>query len=160
MARLPQLLQEAQELSSCTEVELGTWLIQDEVIRLEGEDPGERDPLQLTVGEGGDLASRKVSDPKLTEGPFCPLLDLLLWELEVAWAEGHVLGDGVRDHLLRWVLEEEAHTAAGFTGCGPEPIDQDLPGARAEEADDQLRQGRLPGAVGAEEEEYLPAVEF
>jgi hypothetical protein len=153
------------ELLASAQVEAGGRLVEDEEVRFRHERPGDEDPLPLPGGEGPEGALGEVPDTEALEERAGPNL------------VGVAPGDPPRserrrarrhDELERGetTVEERLEGGARVPDPAPELADvdraeapaEDLDGAdrRGEPATGDGEQGRLAGAIRAEDDPSLP----
>src|SRR5215212_537587 len=114
-----QFFEVFQDLPAPRRVEHGGGLIEDEHLRLDGEEAGQGDPLLLAAGEGVGLAALVAFEPDGPDGLRHPFAHLFPRNTEVLEAEGDVvLHEGGHESVFG-VLEENAKLLAyleGFRG--------------------------------------------
>jgi len=152
-----------EQLLGAHGVELRGGLVEEQKVRLRGDDSGEGDLLELASGE---FRQRGVAQARKAEGDE-RLLDEagdgVAVDAEVLEAEGDLALDGGHDGLVFGVLEDQAHPAGEVVWprrARVELVHGDASGERAPvEVRDQTVQGaqqrRLAAAGAAEHEDHL-----
>ena len=144
-------------LSRVCTVESRERLVHEEDLGVRCEAPGDRDPLPHPPGELMRVAVLEPAEPDQIQelacevaalapgGPFC-----LQAQLDV--------GQGGTPRQERVLLEHQAAVESRPThGL---PVDADPSGRWLHQAAEEVEQGRLPTAAGADEREELPGVDI
>ena len=135
-------------------VQHGGGLVQDDAVRLHGDDARNGHPLLLPAGEEMGGVADELRHAHIPEGVVHPAADLCTGDAQVLRGEGHVLLHHVGNDLVVRVLEDHAHPLAdGEEVCslgGVHPLHQDLAAGGDEDGVHGLGQGGLAGAVVAQ----------
>ncbi|GIU56530.1 hypothetical protein NicSoilC12_22790 [Arthrobacter sp. NicSoilC12] len=162
------------DLQDARGVEVGGRLVEQQQPWPHGEDPGEREPLLLSAGEGRRrVVQRQLSQPDVVEGLAHARPDLRRRDGEVLRPEGDVVAEAGEHHLRFRVLLHQPGAAALRPWRGA--VDQEAPGlvsifgvagvagpasrasrAVAQHAGQGVEQRRLAGAGGPQQEHALP----
>ncbi len=157
-----QRAQDVGQFAAGGGVEVGGGLVEDEDLRLHRQYGRHRDPAPLAEGEvvRGPVLELRHADP--FEGPVDALLQLRPLESGRRGTEGHVLADRRHEQLVVRVLEHDADPASDL---GHVPLAHGQPGdvhgtrAAGQDAVEVEHEGRLAGAVRAEQRDPLAARE-
>ena len=146
----------------------GGVLVQDQEIRGAQAAHGHRQGLALAAGQAAGPGVHHVFQPHaqfaqhLLPGGNAGFVERghEVHALELALGQGHVFGDahiGAGAHRRVLVDAGDAAAAGGFLLAGDIlPVQQDLPGVGRHGSADQVEQGGLAGAVGADDGDKLP----
>jgi hypothetical protein len=154
--------QVAADLGAGGRVQGGQRLVQQQQPRVADHGPGQRDPLGLAAGQGPGPGAGAGGQADPVQPARCPPARLRLGDPAGAQPEGDVLqGRQVREEQV--VLEHEAdrpllgrHPGAGRGVLQDVAVEHDPAPVQGHEAGDGAQQGRLAGAVGAEQDHQLP----
>ena len=134
---------QVQEVPLLPEVQTGGGFVQDDHPGGQRQDPGHRQALALALGQGEGIVAGPVQEMHAGQGLLHPAVDLLGGEAQLPGAQGHLLPNLFGEDLVVGVLEDEAGPGAG----GP----PDLAGLGLQQAPEELEQGGLAAAVGAQD---------
>ena len=146
----------AQQLP-VAQVQQGGRLVQDQHLRVHGEDRGEGQELALPAGEFVDALVGQRQQPEAVQG--CLRLAAAFAAVPDRAAEGqfHVLPPGRHDQLGQRVGEDEADAPAHlpYRADRVPLVHRDGPAARHHESVEEPQQRGLAGAVGADDADPL-----
>ena len=155
---LPVLSDDVLEQPGTLRIQRDRGLIQQPDRAVNGEQPGELQPLPLPHGEHPGLLVHEPPEPHELDGRPGPGAVLPLEELEPLHVleHGELLLDGVLErHPVELQLVLLEHARGGDVVAVPE----DLPGRGAREAGQHAEEGGLAGAVGAGQDEGRAVVD-
>ena len=156
----PRLEHDLGELAPRLGVEVGRRLVEHEQRRVHRQHRARRHPAALAEAEVVGRAPGVAGHPDRVQRRLDPVLELMTPISEVGRAEGDVVADGGGEELVVGVLEHDPDPAADLAQVGlldPQAVDDDAAGAAAERAVEVQDEGRLAGAVGAEDRDPLAA---
>jgi hypothetical protein len=145
---LPVLRDDVLEQLGPLRIQRNGRLIKQPDRAVDGEQPGELQPLPLPHGEHPGLVVHEPAEPHQLDGGGRPRAVLAFEELEPLHIlqHGELLLDGVLErHPVELQLVLLEHARRGDVVAVPE----DLPRRGAREAGEHAEEGGLPGAVGA-----------
>ena len=154
-ALLPvQAMDGGEDLLPAHGVQHGGGLVQDDAVRLHGDDAGDGHPLLLSAGKEVRRVADELPHAHIPEGIIHPAADLLRGDAQVLRGEGHVLLHHVGNDLVVRVLKDHAHPLADGEKVPlvlrVHPLHQNLAGGREQDGVHGLGQGGLSGAVVAQ----------
>jgi hypothetical protein len=162
-ARVLEAPQQAHEPAPRARVEARRRLVHDQDVGLHGEHRGDGHRALLAAGEVVGRALRQVLSPDARERGGDAGRDVGGREPEVERPEPHVLGHRRQEQLVVRVLE---HHADGATDVGQRPLgdrdaaDVDAAAGGCEQPVEVQEEGRLAGAVGADEGDGLAVADL
>ncbi len=156
--------QPAAEVAPHLGVERAERLVEQQHPGLDGERPGERDPLALAARELRGIALAEAVESHEVEQVPHSAVDLARRRPLAARPYTQPIGDVVgHGHVTKQgvVLEHEADaTAAHRNARGVLVAEQDAPGARHLQAGDEAQEGRLARAGRAQHRHQLAGTNF
>ena len=163
LRRLVEVVDEAQDFGAGVGVEIAGGLVGEEDGRLEGQGAGDGDALALAAGELVGQVVEAVVEADELEQAAGARFDFLAREAFEVEREGHVLDAGERGEEVEELEDEADFVAAeagevviGERGDGL-AVDADFAGGGAVEAADQVEEGGLSGAGGADDGDHFAA---
>ena len=150
----PHALERGVELAPADGIEIGRGLVEEQHVRLHGEDAGDREPLFLAAGERRGIAADERRQIHERERALDPRRDLRRWHTELSRPKRDLETDVGAKELGLEILEHHRHPTGERTDLGPQErqrAEADLATAfggreRGHERVDAAEQRRLAGA--------------
>ncbi|MDT4860089.1 hypothetical protein FQZ97_946300 [compost metagenome] len=155
---------DALDLDHGDRVDAGEGLVEQDETRVGGQGAGDLDPAALTAREGrrGRIAQvvhvqvlEQLVEPGFDGGLAQGLASLVLLQLQHGT---HIVGhvELAKDRgFLRQVAQAQARAAVDGQVLDGQAVEQDLPGVRAQQADQHIERGGFARAVGAQQADHL-----